>query len=169
MTPFWLIDLFFSKKLQDYILLQHVMNIGNAIVWAVFVAEFVIEISITRKWRQYLIKHWIELLIILLPMLALARFLRLAQFSFLAKFSFIQKIVVSYTAKWQKLLNIYRARSTMNRLVRVFILIDVIRRWQQKRNPQKYLQKLHEQLEEKQQELDDIKHKIAETEKLINN
>ncbi|WP_353570263.1 hypothetical protein [Candidatus Albibeggiatoa sp. nov. BB20] len=167
MTPFWLIELIFSKKLHDHILLQHIMNTGNAIVWAVFVAEFVIEISITKKWQQYLLKHWVELLIILLPMLAFARFLRFAQFGFLAKFGFIQKMVVTYSAKWQKLLNIYRARSTMNRLVRLFILVDVIRRWQQNRNPQKYLKKLHEQLEEKQQELDIIKHKISETEKLI--
>jgi voltage-gated potassium channel len=167
MTPFWLIELIFSKKLHDNILLQHIMNTGNAIVWAVFVAELVIEISITKKWQQYLIKHWIELLIILLPMLAFARFLRFAKLGFLAKFGFIQKMVITYTAKWQKLLNIYRARSTVNRLIRIFILVEVIQRWQQSRNPKKYLKKLHEQLEEKQQELDEIKRKIAETEKLV--
>ncbi len=167
MTPFWLLELFFSIKLEQYILLQHVMNIGNAIVWAVFVAEFIIEISITRKWHQYLIKHWIELLIILLPMLAFARFLRLTQFGFLSKFGFIQKMIVTYTVKWQKLLNMYRARSTLNRLIRIAILIDVLRRWQQRRNPKKYLQHLQEQLAQKQRELAEIEHKITETEKLI--
>ncbi|MCV6638995.1 hypothetical protein [Candidatus Albibeggiatoa sp. nov. NOAA] len=167
MTPIWLAELFFAHYLKDYILFHHAMNIGNAVVWAVFVAEFVIEISLTKKWQKYIIQHWVELLIILLPMLAFARFLRLTQFGFLAKYGFIQKMVVNYSVKWQKLLNVYRARSTMNRLIRIFILIDVIKRWQQSRNPKKYLQKLHEQLEEKQQELDEIKKKIAETEKLI--
>jgi len=168
MSPFWIVELFFSYYLKEYILLQHVINIGNAIVWAVFVSEIIIEISITKKWQQYLIQHWVELLIILLPMLAFARFLRMAHLGSLSKLSFIQRMIVSYTAKWQKLLNIYRTRSTLNRLIRIFILVDVIRRWQQKRNPQQYLRRLQEQLNDKQQEIDDIKKKIADTQKLIN-
>lgn len=167
MTPFWLLDFIFTNKLKDYILLQHMMNLGNAVVWAVFVAEFIIEISITKKWQQYLIKHWIELLIILLPMLAFVRFLRFAHLGSLSQFGFVQKMIISYTVKWQKLLNIYRARSTLNRLIRIVILIEAIQRWQQSRNPVKYLQKLQEQLQEKQQELDNIKRKIRETEQLI--
>jgi hypothetical protein len=167
MTPLWIMEIFFSKVVQEHILLRHVINLGNAAVWAVFVAEFIIEISITKKWQQYIIKHWIELLIILLPMLAFARFIRLAQLGSLSKLGMLQNLVISSAVKLQHLLNVYRARSTINRLIKLLILIDIIRRWQQRRNPHKYLARLKEQLSEKQQELAEIKIKIAETQKLI--
>lgn len=156
MIPFWLLELLAPRFLSNNPFIYHFLNIGNAIVWSIFVTELIIMLSIIEKKREYLIKHWLELLIIVLPMFALLRFVRLANTARLIKL-----------LKTQRMLNLYRSRSVLNRLVAIILFFQIIERWQQHRDPESYKQRLEEKLAEKEQEVAEIKQKIIETEKLI--
>ena len=55
MTPFWVTELFSPDKLNNNALLYHTVNLGNALVWELFVIEFVIIFSIAEKKLYYLL------------------------------------------------------------------------------------------------------------------
>jgi len=158
MIPFWSLELFLPKFLNSNPVLFHLVNLGNAVVWASFVFEYVIMISLSKKPINYMIKHWLELAIIILPMLALMRFLVVAQ------------TVLGKLARIQKVLNVYRTRTVLNRMVRllqIFQLIELWHEFNQRRNPEKYLVTLEDKLCEKQEDIAQLKQRISKTQALI--
>jgi hypothetical protein len=154
MIPFWITEIFFSETIYTYGLLYMMTNLGNALIWGLFVTEFTILISIAPKRFHYLITHWLELFIIILPMLALTRFLLIAKYLKVSKTSYFLLFV-----KIQDILNIYRARSVLHRIIRILIIINIVKRLYQRRNPKK--------LAEKEEEIAELKQQIDETESLI--
>jgi len=161
MIPFWIMEIF--EKTSIHPLLYHIINWGNAVIWGLFLTEFIIMISITQKKGHYVIKHWLELFIIILPLLALSRFILITKYLKISKSTYILWLV-----KIQNMLNIYRARSVINRLIRILIIIDIVKRFYQRKNPQRYLLILKNELREKEEEVTDLKNKISETKILIN-
>jgi len=162
MMPFWITGIFFHDKLITYPILYHIHHLGNALIWGLFVCEFIIMISLATRTKDYLVKHWLELLIILLPLFALARLFVVAQYA-----TFYKQVYVIKLAKLQKMLNIYRARSVIHRLFRILVIIDLFKRFYQPRKPEKYLKILQQKLDEKEKEIIELKNKIQETEILI--
>lgn len=161
MIPFWIIEIFIPKTLIKYYFIYHLLNIGNALIWALFVAEFVILISISHNWTLYLLRHWLELLIILLPMIALVRVIRLVQTSMVLE---VLQIPETILLGIPKILNIYRARTFLNRMIRILTLVEFIQLWSKYKNPKKYLVKLKEELAEKELEVILLKRQICEME-----
>jgi voltage-gated potassium channel len=174
MIPFWVTELFSPDKLNNRWLLYHIINLGNALIWELFVIEFIIMFSIAEKKLYYLKKHWLELFIIILPMLALASIL-ISRYALLRQFRLInpenllkiEQINLLKIERIRRILNIYRTRSVFNRIIRIFIVINFIKRFYQCRSPQKYLALLHEKLAQQEQEIVEIKQQIQETEQLI--
>jgi voltage-gated potassium channel len=167
MTPFWVTELFSPDQLNNHALLYHIVNLGNALVWELFVIEFIIMFSIAEKKLYYLKKHWLELFIIILPMFALVRIL-IGRYALLRQLKLINsKNLLKIIVRIRRILNIYRARSVFNRILRIFIVINVVKRFYQHRHPQKYLALLQEKLAKKQQEIADIHQQIQETEHLL--
>ncbi|KHD05028.1 hypothetical protein PN36_05235 [Candidatus Thiomargarita nelsonii] len=82
-------EIFFPQEMGKHPLLYHIINVGNAFIWGLFVSEFVILFSICKKKVNYLVKHWLELFIIILPMLALARFLLISKYLYLSKQTYL--------------------------------------------------------------------------------
>lgn len=163
MIPFWISEILFSETIYTtYGLLYMMTNLGNALIWGLFVTEFTILISIAQKRLHYLITHWLELFIIILPMLALTRFLLIAKYLKISKSGYFLWFV-----KIQDILNIYRARSVLHRLIRILILINIVKRLYQRRNPKKYLVILRKKRLEKEEEILELEQEIDETESLI--
>ncbi len=167
MLPFWIIEIFHADLLYENFFLHHIVNLGNALIWALFVAEFMFEFSITSKRGEYLIKHWLELFIIILPMLILTRFMRLGYLTTLFGLGNLSELQVFRLAKLRQMLSLYRARVVFNRILRILSLFDLFRRWQQRRDPQKYLAYLQEQLAYHQEQLSETQQKILETQQLL--
>lgn len=161
MIPFWLTELFMSIEMTRYPVLYHIVNLGNALIWGIFVAEFIVMMAIVKKRWQYLAKHWLELLIIILPMFALVRFVRIASYTRIITLTRFQQLIVSQLVKFQRLLNLYRTRTVFNRLFRMLILINVFRNWHLRHHPQKHLANLLEELKEKELEILQLKEQIA--------
>ncbi len=162
MIPFWIAEIIFKTGIETHPFLYHIINWGNALIWGLFTSEFIILFSMAKKQGEYLIKHWLELFIIILPLLALSRFLLISKYLSISKSTYFLWFV-----KIQEILNIYRARSVINRIIRILILINIVRRFYQRRNPEKYLIVLQEELAEKELEIADLKKQISEMEDLI--
>ncbi len=161
MIPFWIIEIFSINFSNLWFF--HLLNIGNAIIWSLFVAEFIILCSISKKPFNYVLAHWLELSIIILPMLALARFILISKYIQVSKTTYLIWFV-----KIQNMLNIYRTRSVLNRIIRILIIINIVKRFYQHKNPQRYLEILQEKLKDKEQEIAKINQQIEETKKLTN-
>jgi hypothetical protein len=163
MIPIWIIEIFLPQSsLTMHLLLYHLINMGNALIWGLFTTEFIIMFFITKDRNDYLIRHWLELFIIVLPMLALARFVLIYKYLFITKSTFVLWFV-----KIQNMLNIYRTRSVLNRIIRILILVDIVKRFYQRKNPEKYLTILRNKLADKEEEIIELKKQINEIELLI--
>lgn len=167
MLPFWIYEIVLPARLAEDFFLYHFINLGNALIWGVFVIEFTVMLSLSPKPLKYLAKHWLELMIIILPAFALVRFLYAQSYFALLQVAKFQKMVFGIVTKFQRLLNIYRARTFLNRTVHMLIIFKLLKHWHLRRDPEAYLDGLREKLEEKQQEVTELQEEIAEIEALI--
>lgn len=117
----------------------------TSLIWIGFVAEFVWMLSATPQKLTYSLRHWINLVIIILPLLAFLRVLALFRF---ARFF-----------RAGKLLRAYRLRTLNSRLLRLALLFNLFERIQQ-RNPEKYCASLEKKIEELEAETLELKKKL---------
>jgi hypothetical protein len=117
-----------------------------AFIWFAFALEFLVMVSISEEKVNYCKRHWLNLIIIILPLI-----------SFLRGFQVVRAFRV---AKAGKLLRVYRMRSLLLRIYQTLLAISAIERLLN-RNPHKHLTKLQKQLEEKEEELQRLRNKIA--------
>lgn len=115
------------------------MKIAEAFIWSAFTFEFILMLWVVKYPMGYVRKHWIDLAIILLPTLAFMRTMRLASIGRLNQ--------LTRTAR------IYRLRGLGMRMWRGFVALEVIEMLLS-RNPERRLEKLESQLEDKQEEID---------------
>ena len=87
------------------------LEAGSAAVWAAFAYEFIVCCSIAEKRFAYVKQHWLDAIIILLPLIAFLRAARLARL-----------------AKLQQTARVFRMRGMLMRMWKAVILFDLIER-----------------------------------------
>jgi voltage-gated potassium channel len=117
----------------------------TAMVWFAFTYEFLLMVSVAEHKIDFCKAHWINLVIILLPLVAFLRTLRL--------FRFLR------AAKAGKLMRAYRLRGVTTRAIRLALVFNLMERLMQ-RSPEKYRLHLEEQIREKEEELAQLKLKL---------
>ncbi len=127
-------------------------QIAVAFIWSAFTFEFVVMISIVKWPANYARRHWIDLAIILLPLLAFLRALRLTQLLRL------KQLV--------KAGRVYRLRGLGLRMWRGVVALEFIEKLLS-RNPERRLAKLEAMLEDKLHEVDRLKLDIERMQKRI--
>ncbi|HET6426590.1 MAG TPA: hypothetical protein VFG20_23060 [Planctomycetaceae bacterium] len=129
--------------------LKQAAVVATAMIWWAFTVEFILMVSITNQKLKYVKAHWLDLVIILLPLV-----------------SFLQALRLSRLARLQQLTKttrLYRFRGVAMKTYRALLLIDVVARLLQGA-PEKRLVKLREQLEERESELALLRRDIAKLE-----
>lgn len=129
------------------------IQVAETVIWLAFAFEFFVMIGIVDKKIRYCREHWIDIAIIVLPLVAFLRIARLARLSQLQK--------LGRTAR------VYRMRGTAMRLWRALLLLEAFDRMIRGR-PEQQLVKLHQQLEIKQQEVADLQERIRQLESKAN-
>jgi voltage-gated potassium channel len=80
--PLLAIEFWWADQVRAYFGLALFLDIGISIIWLGFALEFIVMVSVAEsKWR-YCLLHWIDLAVVLLPLvefLPIARLLRLGQ------------------------------------------------------------------------------------------
>jgi len=115
---------------------------ATTLIWFAFTFEFVVMCSVAERKFVYCKQHWLDLAIILLPLVAFLRALRLGRLLRLQQ--------ISRTAR------VYRMRGVTMRAWRALLVLDVVRRVVHGR-PEQRLQKLAEIIAQKEQELAELR------------
>jgi hypothetical protein len=110
---------------------------ARLVIWTAFALEFLVMIAVVDRKLKYCLKHWIDILVIVLPLVAFLRSLRLAR---LARLNQIGKFT-----------RVYRLRGSVVRAQKGLVVASVIER-KVFRNPRKQLAKLQDLLAEKERE-----------------
>jgi len=148
--PILLIEFGLSSMIERHGWLRLLLHISTGFIWWAFTVEFITMISATDKKFAYVKKHWIDLAIILLPLLSFLRSLRFLRLARLAK---VQKIA--------KMGRIYRMRGLGMKVFKAMIVVGFMQRVLRV-TPEKRLKKLQAQHEEKAIELNELEAEIAE-------
>ena len=150
--PVMAVELLMAKQLEQSTGLSLILHHTTAFIWAAFTAEFILLLSVAQKKLDYCKKNWINIVIIILPLVGFLRSLRLFRMFKLAKAS--------------KLARAYRLRGLLLRAQRLAMLFNLIERFLH-RNPEKYLVTLREREQKKLEELSELQTKIRELEHLL--
>lgn len=147
--PLILFEQFYSQQLAERPWLQIAAVGATAVIWIVFTAEFILMCSLSSHRLQYCKEHWIDLVIILLPLVAFLRSLRLSRLARLHH-------LAQSTGK------AYRLRGVALKAWRALLLLDVLRRWTGE-TPAKRLKRLEQELAACQHQQERLEVEIRET------
>ncbi|WP_157092205.1 potassium channel protein - like protein [Thioalkalivibrio nitratireducens] len=145
-------EFLFHAEIESSPVLAWTLHTLTSVIWLAFALEFMVMISVAPKKLQYAREHWINLLIIVLPLVAFLRSLALFRALRLAKVS--------------KIFQTVRLRVLLTRAYRIALLLNLLERVLA-RYPRYYLALLKAREERKQAELDDIRARIRDLEAQI--
>lgn len=147
--PLLAVDFVWAAQLEQHRWLQVVVETGYSITWLAFTMEFIVMFSIVDKKIPYLKKHWVDLLIICLPLVAFLRAFRVTQLVRLQQVT--------------RATRVYRMRGLALRVWRGLLAMDVISRLA-RMSPEAKIETLKELISEKQREIQGLEEEIAELE-----
>lgn len=153
--PILLIEFVFKGAVQQHFWLRLLLHLATGFIWFAFALEFIIMVSATDKKFAYIKKNWIDLAIILIPLISFLRTLRVLRLAKLAK---IQKIA--------RLGRVYRVRSLGMKATRAVMMFGFINKLL-KITPEKRLAKLNAEREEREIELNELQSEISALENSI--
>lgn len=156
--PLLACDFKWQAEIQSSPILSMLTQLSESLIWFAFTLEFLVMISIVERKGQYCKQHWMDIAIILLPIVAFLRAARLGRLLRLQQFT--------KTAKLTRTARVYRLRGLAMRAYRAILVLEVIQRLMH-RNPEKRLETLKEQLAQMELDMDDLKSQIAALEESI--
>ncbi len=148
------IQLYFASakhNIIDFPVLRFLLNFGTGLIWFAFTIEFIVMVSVAEKKLAYCKKHWLDLIIILLPLISFLRTFSLLRATRLAKLGKLQQL--------SRLVRVYRLRGVAMRALRALMLLEVLHRLFRTK-PEKRIRRLEEQYLEKQRELEFLAEEI---------
>jgi len=153
--PVLLIEYGLHSLVEDKEWLRLVLHISTGFIWCAFTIEFLILFSVTDKRLAYIKAHWIDLAIILLPLISFLRSFRVLRLAKLAK---VQKIA--------KMGRVFRVRGLLMKALRAMMLLGFVNRLL-RITPEKQLAKLRMQYDEREEELRELKAEIDDIESTL--
>ncbi len=136
------VEFFYADAIAARPMRKFVIDTCSGFIWMAFVFEFVVMISVVEKRMRYCKQNWIDLAVVLLP---LVNFMGAARLGRLVKLK-----QLSRTAK------IYRMRGLVLRSWRAVVALDVIDALL-RRDSEHRLERLENQIKEKQQEIEQLR------------
>lgn len=151
--PVLALHFIFKERIVNYPILRSVLHFSTGLIWFAFAVEFIVMVSITDKKLNYCKKHWLDLAIILLPLISFLRSLRVLRATKLLKFGKVQQL--------SRAVRVYRLRGVAMRGLRALMVLEVLNRLLRV-NPETHVRKLEELLEEKRHEVRELETRIEQ-------
>ncbi len=146
------VEYVWGHLVQQNAALALALDLCTGVIWFAFTVEFIMMCSFAENRLAYCRQHWLDLAIILLPLISLLRFARVARVTQVVRVK--QLSTVS---------RVYRLRGLSLRAYRALILLDLLDRILHP-TPEKRLAHLRAALAVKEAEAADLRRKIAELE-----
>lgn len=136
-----------GETLENHPRMALATHLMTCIIWIGFTMEFLWMVAAAPAKLAYCLKNWINLAIILLPLIAFLRVLNIFRFTRMLRAG--------------KLLRAYRLRGLWTRLWRLALLFNLIERLQ-RRDPAKYCASLEKKIADLEEELAKLRGRLAE-------
>jgi len=156
--PILLIEFGLKDLVAERTWLRVLLHASTGTIWFAFAFEFIVMCSVAPKKLQYCKKHWLDLAIILLPLLSFLRSLRILRATRLVRLAKIQYL--------SKLGRVYRLRGLAIKGFRGLAVIEVMNRILPM-TLERQVELLEEELKENEKNGCDLKRRIASIERLI--
>lgn len=147
--PLLAIDFVWTEQKTKYPALQIFVETGFSVTWLAFTMEFIVMFSVVSKKIDYVKKHWVDLLIICLPLIAFVRVFKMTQLVRLQQVT--------------KASRVYRMRGLALRVWRGLLAMDVISRLA-RLSPETRIKTLRSLIEEKKREIERLEEEVEEIE-----
>jgi hypothetical protein len=129
------------------------MRLASAFIWTLFTMEFIVMVRIVGKKLQYVKQHWLDLAIILLPVVEFLRALRIGRL-----------LRLHQLTKLGRTARVFRMRGLMMRSWRAILLLGVIQRVL-RQTPEKRMAALRQSIGEQEERLAELRAELAELER----
>ena len=146
------IELFAARYLEDHPAPALVLDLATAVIWIAFTVEFIVMTALAEKKLLYIARHWLNLMIILLPFLAFLRGLQLARLARMGKVA--------------RALKVYRLRGLGIRAWQGAVALELVEKVLH-RTPEARLRHLREKLREGEESLERLRTRIRELEQTL--
>ena len=156
--PVLLVEFGLKEIVESNFAVRLALHICTGLIWCAFAIEFLIMICATDRKLAYVKKNWLDLAIILLPLISFLRSLRAVRAFRVAKFAKVQQLA--------KLGRVYRMRGLMTKALKALMLLEFLNRLL-RITPEKQLAKLKMQRAERVEELEELDSDIRQLERKI--
>ncbi len=156
--PVLLVEFRFQEQMAAHLWLRLLLHVSTGLIWFAFAAAFIVMASLADKKLRYCREHWLDLAIILLPLISFLRSLRIVRATRLARMAKVQQLT--------RMSRLYRLRGLAMRGFRALLMLQLLNRLLGI-SPEKRLRKYQAQLREKEKEIVTLRHAIKELESEI--
>ncbi len=153
--PVLLIEYGLHTYVEQHVWLRLTLHICTGLIWYAFAVEFIILFSVSERKFAFVKSNWLDLTIILLPMIMILRSMRA-----------LQIMRVGKAHQLMKLSRVYRVRGVAMKAFRALMLLEVFGRLIPV-SPQKKLKRLQSEYDEKKEDLDELGVEIGKLEMQI--
>lgn len=153
--PLLLIDYKWREIIVENPALSLCFDIGVSVIWLAFAIEFIIMVSVAESGWRYCLVHWIDLAIVVLPIVEV-----------LPVAGFLQKLRLLRLEQISRMGRLYRLQALAMKAWRSFLVLDVIQRLIGQRL-EKRMEHLLELLAAKEEEVNQLRQEIAELQERI--
>lgn len=150
--PVLIVEFFLKQQVAENAWLRAALHISTGVIWFAFAAEFILMVSAAEKKLIYVKNHWVDLAIILLPLLSFLRSLQVLRASRAFKIARLPQL--------GRLVRVYRLRGTALKAFRALLVLDVLHRLITP-DPEKRIARLRRQVKELERESRLLRQKIA--------
>jgi voltage-gated potassium channel len=149
------IEYFWREQVETHPWLAFVLDLSTSVIWLGFAVELIIMASVAERPASYLLRHWLDLAIVLLPIVEVLPALRT-----------LRALRVMRIEQLTRFGRAYRLRALVMKLWHAVLLLEVIQRLTGQ-SPAKRLARLRYLLAAKEDELADLRTEIAQLERQI--
>lgn len=139
--PLIAIEHHFAARIAEDVRWSACAAAATALIWLAFTLEFVVMCSVSARKLNYCKEHWLDLVIILLPLIAFLRVLRLGRL-----------MRLNQLARLTETARVYRMKGVSMRAWKALLVLDIVKRLVQGA-PAQRLARLERLIDQKEAEL----------------
>lgn len=150
--PILLVEFGLKEQVAERTWLRVALHACTGTIWFAFALEFIVMCSVAKKKLEYCKIHWLDLAIVVLPLISFLRSLRIMRASRLARLAKVQQLT--------RLGRVYRLRGLAIKAFRGMAVFEVMNRLL-RITPERQVELLREQLAETESEARYLRRRIA--------
>jgi hypothetical protein len=148
--PVLVMEVAFAKLVREHEALALGLDVATRVIWLAFALEFVLLLAVTPRKLEHAVRHWVDLVIILLPFAAFLRSLQVLRAAQLLKAQQMSKLAATY-----------RLRGLAIKLLQALLLLRVLENLSDGL-ARRRIAKVRETIDRRQEEIGELEHELVD-------